>query len=134
MNGPNTVTGRCLCGSVKFELTLPSKWCAHCHCSLCRRAHGAGYVTWAGFESDHFFLKKGDHHLKWYESSPGARRGFCSSCGSSMLFESDRWPDETHVALACIDEDIDRKPQANVFFDAHVDWMPIDQDLKKLAG
>lgn len=133
MTGSDTVTGRCLCGAVAFELRLPSKWCAHCHCSMCRRAHGAGYVTWAGFESDHFILDKGDHHLTWYESSPGARRGFCSTCGSSMLFESERWAGETHVALACIDGPIDRDPAAHAFFDAHVHWMPID-DLRKIRG
>ncbi len=133
MTGSDTVTGRCLCGAVEFELRLPSKWCAHCHCSMCRRAHGAGYVTWAGFESDHFILNKGDHHLKWYESSPGARRGFCGTCGSTMLFESQRWPGETHVALACIEGPIDREPAAHAFFDAHVHWMPID-DLRKIPG
>ena len=133
MTGSDTVTGRCLCGAVEFELRLPSKWCAHCHCSMCRRAHGAGYVTWAGFESDHFILNKGDHHLKWYESSPGARRGFCGTCGSTMLFESERWAGETHVALACIEGPIDREPAAHAFFDAHVHWMPID-DLKKIRG
>ena len=133
MTGSDTVTGRCLCGAVEFELRLPSKWCAHCHCSMCRRAHGAGYVTWAGFESDHFILNTGDHHLKWYESSPGARRGFCSTCGSTMLFESERWAGETHVALACIEGPIDREPAAHAFFDAHVHWMPID-DLKKIRG
>ena len=133
MTGSDAVTGRCLCGAVEFELRLPSKWCAHCHCSMCRRAHGAGYVTWAGFESDHFILNKGDHHLKWYESSPGARRGFCGTCGSTMLFESERWAGETHVALACIEGPIDREPAAHAFFDAHVHWMPID-DLKKIRG
>ena len=134
MAGQETVTGRCLCGSVEFELRLPSKWCAHCHCSMCRRAHGAGYVTWVGFESDHFMLKKGDHHLQWYESSPGARRGFCSSCGSTMLFESERWAGETHVALACIDGPVDRAPAAHAFFDTHVGWAPVDDDLKKIPG
>jgi hypothetical protein len=51
-----------------------------------------------------------------------------------MLFESQRWPHETHVALGCIDDPIDRKPQANSFFDAHVDWMPIDDALKMISG
>lgn len=134
MTSRNSVSGGCLCGAVTFRLDLPSKWCAHCHCSLCRRAHGAGYVTWAGFESDHFFLTSGDHHLSWYQSSEGARRGFCSTCGSTMLFESKRWPGETHVALACIDDAIDRAPQANVFFDAHVNWMSIDESLKAIPG
>ena len=134
MTSPSKVTGGCLCGAVEFELKLPSEWCAHCHCSMCRRAHGAGYVTWAGFKSDHFILRKGDHHLRWYESSPGARRGFCSTCGSTMLFESERWPGETHVALACLHGPIDREPQANAFYDTHVGWMPIDDGLRKIPG
>lgn len=134
MNRAKTVQGGCLCGAVRFEMDLPSKWCAHCHCSMCRRAHGAGYVTWVGFESDHFILKTGDHHLQWYESSPGARRGFCRTCGSTMLFESDRWKGETHVALGCIDDRIDREPQAHAFYDAHVDWMAIDEALKTFSG
>lgn len=134
MTAQESVTGRCLCGAVEFELRLPSKWCAHCHCSMCRRAHGAGYVTWVGFESDHFILRKGDHHLQWYESSPGARRGFCGTCGSTMLFESERWTGETHVALACIDGPVDREPAAHAFFDTHVGWAPVDDDLKKITG
>lgn len=129
-----TVHGGCLCGAVRFALDLPSKWCAHCHCSMCRRAHGAGFVTWVGFEKARFHLLRGAQQLQWYDSSPGARRGFCNTCGSTMLFESERWKDETHVALACIDEAIDRVPQANVFFDAHVDWIPIDETLKTIGG
>ena len=51
-----------------------------------------------------------------------------------MLFESERWAGETHVALGCIDGTIDRRPQANVFFDAHIDWMPVDETLKTVPG
>ena len=51
-----------------------------------------------------------------------------------MLFKSERWAGETHVALGCIDDAIDRHPQANVFFDAHVHWMPIDEGLKSVPG
>ena len=101
---------------------------------MCRRAHGAGYVTWVGFRSAQFHLRRGGEQLAWYASSTGARRGFCRTCGSTMLFESERWAGETHVALACLDGPIDRQPQANVFFDAHVDWMPIDETLKTVPG
>ncbi len=129
----NTVEGGCLCGAVRFSLKLPSKWCAHCHCSMCRRQHGAGYVTWVGFESNHFKLLNGEQ-LSWYESSPGARRGFCSTCGSSMLFESDRWAGEMHVALACLDGPIDSKPQAHAFYNSHINWMPVDDALQIFNG
>ena len=134
MNQSHSVEGGCLCGAVRFEAELPSKWCAHCHCSMCRKAHGAGYVTWAGFDSSRFRITRGGDQLAWYASSPGARRGFCRACGSTMLFESERWSGETHVALGCLDGSIDRQPQANVFFDAHVDWMPIDEGLKTVHG
>ena len=39
-----------------------------------------------------------------------------------------------HIALGCINGVIDRQPQANVFFDKHVDWMPIDKSLKQVDG
>lgn len=133
MSEKKTVEGGCLCGAVRFFVTLPSKWCAHCHCSMCRRVHGAGYVTWVGFESDYFTLQRADG-LNWYESSPGARRGFCSTCGSCMLFESNRWAGETHVALASFDGPIDREPQAHAFYDSHVNWMPVDDALKIFNG
>lgn len=124
-----SVAGGCFCGAVTFTLDLPSKWCAHCHCSMCRKVHGAGYVTWAGFEQDRFHLEKGEQDLVWFQSSDQGRRGFCRHCGSSMLFRSERWPGEMHVALGSIDGPIDREPQAHVFHDTHVDWMPLDDAL-----
>lgn len=128
------VHGSCLCGAVKFFASLPSKWCAHCHCSMCRKAHGAGYVTWVGFEHDRVSFTQGEDQLAWYESSPGAQRGFCRQCGSSLFFRSKQWPGELHIALGCIDDAIDRQPQANVFFDKHVTWIPIDESLKQVDG
>ena len=59
---------------------------------------------------------------------------FCRQCGSSMFFRSERWAGELHIALGCINDEIDRKPRANVFFDRHVDWMPIDETLKQVEG
>ena len=46
-----TANAQCLCGDISPQATLPSKWVAHCHCSLCRRAHGAALVTWVGMEA-----------------------------------------------------------------------------------
>ncbi len=60
-----TVEGGCFCAAVRFSIDLPSKWCAHCHCSMCRRIHGAGYVTWVGVNSEHFRLLA-DGQLQWY--------------------------------------------------------------------
>ncbi len=134
MTASSNVSGSCFCAAVRFHLELPSKWCAHCHCSMCRKVHGAGYVTWVGFESSQFQLERGEKELTWFDSSAGASRGFCSTCGSSMFFKSERWAGELHVALACLDEPIDRQPQAHAFHDSHVDWMPLDDALQIFNG
>jgi hypothetical protein len=134
MESKQKVSGGCFCGAIGFTATLPSKWCAHCHCSMCRKSHGAGYVTWVGFESGQVSITRGEDQLNWFDSSPGAQRGFCRACGSSLFFRSERWAGELHIALGCMDDEIDRRPQANVFFDTHVDWMPIDTTLKQVGG
>jgi hypothetical protein len=127
-------SGRCLCGAIRFEIDLPVKWCAHCHCHLCRRAHGAAFVTWFGVEDDGFRIVAGSEHLRWYRSTPEAERGFCSSCGSTMLFRSSRWADEMHVALPFVDGDIGRPPTAHVYWDRHVDWVELGDELRRLGG
>jgi hypothetical protein len=123
--------GSCLCGAVRFRAALPSKWVAHCHCTYCRRAHGAAFVTWAGFPSENVSLEPDSQAPTWFTSSPGARRAFCGRCGSPMFFESTRWPDEMHVARALFSDPLDREPMAHVFFENHVPWLTVADELPK---
>jgi hypothetical protein len=124
-------SGSCLCGSVRLVATLPSKWVAHCHCNYCRKAHGAAFVTWAGFHDQDVLVEDPDARLHWYESSPGARRGSCSNCGTPMLFTSQRWPGEVHIARALLDEAVDKLPAAHVFYESHVAWLEVADSLPK---
>jgi hypothetical protein len=129
-----TREGGCLCGAVRFRVALPSKWCAHCHCADCRRAHGAPFVTWFGVERPAFRVIAGDDALVRFRSSPQAVRSFCRRCGTTMLYEGDRWPDEVHVALACLEGQLDREPRAHVYWDRHVAWIDTMGSLPRLGG
>ena len=122
----NQVTGRCLCGDIEFSAQLPSKWVAHCHCTMCRRSSGAAFVTWVGLEEARAEIRDPAGLLRWYESSPRAERGFCGRCGSTLFFRSARWAGELHVTLSNFDGPVDRSPQAHVFWDTHVDWLRLD--------
>ena len=122
----DAIEGGCLCGDVHFRAELPSKWVAHCHCTLCQRAHGAGFVTWVGMEAARSAIADPDARLRWYTSSPGAERGFCSRCGSMLFFRSERWPGELHIARALVISGMDRTPQAHEFWDTHVEWVQFD--------
>jgi hypothetical protein len=125
-------TGGCLCGAVRFAATLPSLFCCHCHCAWCRRAHGAAFVTWFGVPAEAFALESGSEALRWYVSSQKSERGFCSRCGTTLFFKSSLAPGEVHVALACADDPIDREPTVHVFYEAHVPWLPIGDELPKV--
>lgn len=128
MPNPPVIKGQCLCGAIEFEVTPPSLWAAHCHCTQCRRSHGAAFVTWFGIAECRLHIHDDQNLLHWHQSSAAARRGFCRDCGSRLFFQSSRWPGEMHITLASLLTPLDREPTAHVFWDSHVAWAPtVDQ-------
>lgn len=128
------VAGACLCGSVRFAIVLPSLFCGHCHCSMCRRAHGAGFVTWFAVPREQFELVAGEDDLARYASSDHGARSFCARCGSSLFCESSEHPEQIDIVLASMQGPIDRAPQAHIYFDDRVDWVASDDGLPRLGG
>jgi hypothetical protein len=76
------IEGRCLCGTVRYELVGPIARMLHCHCSMCRKHHGTPYATWAAAPLAGFHFKSGEASVARYASSPGFHRSFCTTCGS----------------------------------------------------
>ncbi|NQZ10396.1 MAG: GFA family protein [Algicola sp.] len=127
----NSIHGSCLCGEVTFTYQPPSLWSAHCHCSLCQKAHGAAFVTWVGFNEQRMQISASDGALRWYASTPQAQRGFCHECGSTLFFRSSRWPGEIHVVRANINSKVDLQPKAHVYWDTHVNWFEFEDELAR---
>jgi hypothetical protein len=128
------VSGSCFCGAIRFHVVLPSLFCAHCHCSMCRRSHGAGFVTWFAVPRERLALDGGGDRLVRFRSSDHGTRSFCGRCGSSLFCESSRHPDRVDIVLANMDGPIDRSPQVHVYFDDRVAWIPSEDDLPRLGG
>lgn len=123
--------GACLCGGVSFTASLPSKWVAHCHCTRCQRAHGAAFVTFVGMEEQRVELHDPDQLLRWHVAQEGGSRGFCSRCGSTMFFKAAAWPGELHIARALFTDPVDREPQSHAYYDTHVSWVTLGDDLPR---
>jgi hypothetical protein len=79
------LTGRCLCGGVRFEITGQLGPVVYCHCSMCRHANGSSFAINTSVRSEEFRIVSGRELIKEYESFPGKRRAFCSQCGSPLL-------------------------------------------------
>ena len=75
-------TGECLCGAVKYEVTLTEPHVHVCHCDLCR-GWGGGPNLSAACEKD--WVIEGEENLTWYDSSEWAQLGFCNKCGTHLF-------------------------------------------------
>ncbi len=128
----SSVTGSCFCGEVKFEIELPTSWCGHCHCSMCRRPHGASFVTWVGVPTERFKVTSGEQNITVFQSSEKGTRTFCKICGSQMFCQTHA--EEMDVALAALHGKIDRDPDTHFYFDSRAAWTVVNDDLTKLGG
>ena len=126
---PAPYRGSCLCGGIRFEVDQFAPHTGNCHCSMCRKFHGAAYATIAEARHDHFRWTSGQDLLKGYTASNGTTRSFCSHCGSSLTFSSPAAdPDLVEIALGCFDDEVPVKPDAHIFVASGAAWAaPADE-------
>lgn len=122
--------GGCLCGVVKFEVDEFLPEIAHCHCSMCRKFHGAAFATIAGVSRSHFRWIEGEEALTAYRAENGTTRTFCRHCGSSLMFSSPRAsPEIVEIALGAVHGDIPVKPNAHIFVGSKASWTEFGDGL-----
>lgn len=83
---PKTLTGRCLCGDVRYEADEPFRPVTACHCRQCAQWTGTFVMTTAA-KLDRFRFIAGEDKVGWYAASDHALRGFCKRCGSSLFWK-----------------------------------------------
>lgn len=94
-------TGQCLCGGVKYSYAKAERGSVACHCEQCRKTSGH-YVSAIRVLVEDWTLES-DDTLTWYQSSPTARRGFCTTCGSSLFWADDNTPERVSIMSGTID-------------------------------
>ena len=75
--------GGCACGRVRFQAEVESDEAYLCHCRMCQRASGNVSLAMLGIGQSKV---RWEGEPDWYDSSPIARRPFCSSCGTTLGF------------------------------------------------
>lgn len=112
--------GGCQCGDVRFEASGDPKFACNCHCESCRKASGAAFSTWIGFNNEKF--RWTTKPPSYYASSPGVKRGFCANCGTPLTYEGEKWTGETHFLIGVFDKPEAYKPKKNVFTEDALTW------------
>ena len=119
------VRGSCLCAKVRYEIRGGVSHVTHCHCSMCRKAHGAAFATYGRVQRSDFVLTHGAHDIASYQSSPGVVRSFCRHCGSTLQFISDKRPSTLSVALGTLDDDPRVETSTHIFVSSKAPWFQI---------
>jgi hypothetical protein len=123
----NAMTGRCLCGSVTYELETEPVAQAFCYCSNCQRQAGTAFSVVIGVPADKFkvegdtlstFVTTGDVH-----GGP-THRHFCSNCGSPIYSAVDAAPDVVYVKAGTLDDPSWLEPNIEVFTRSAMPWAP----------
>jgi hypothetical protein len=125
--------GSCLCGGIRYEISGKLAEALNCHCSMCRKAHGAAFRSRATVRSADFRWVAGEHLLTFFASSPGNHRGFCRVCGSPMLSKFDREPAIFSLPLGALDDDPGIRPETHVYVASKAPWFTITDDLPQFA-
>ena len=121
-----TITGGCLCGRVRYEITSPLSNADYCHRSMCRRQHGAAFSAYADCNPADFRWIAGEDYVKVYETSTMGWC-FCSECGSSLA--GTEKGKVTAITLGTVEGDPGIKPEAHIFVGSKAQWDEINDDL-----
>ena len=122
------VAGSCLCGGVRFEVTLPFRRASYCHCSRCRKHSGGAALVQGRVPRERFRLLAGADLVRVYRRSGGMAKAFCATCGSSVF--GGTWPEgpEVSVRFGALDGDPAIRPQYRTFTADTAAWDELPDD------
>ncbi|HWO43438.1 MAG TPA: GFA family protein [Candidatus Eisenbacteria bacterium] len=124
--------GSCLCGAVRYRVRGPFVRFAHCHCSRCRKATGAGHSS---------NLVASPPNLEWISGQdqtmrfdlPSARSfatAVCRTCGAPVPRLS-RDGQRAIIPAGSLDEDPGVQPTMRIFWESRAAWSCSGDDLAR---
>ncbi|UQS17484.1 GFA family protein [Pseudomonas sp. HS6] len=107
------LTGGCLCGEVRIDVSGRPFRVGVCHCMDCRKHHGALFASAAIFPAEAVTITG--------ETRDYAGRFFCPRCGSSVFGRSG---DEVEVNLGALDAPDQLQPTYELWTVRRESWLP----------
>lgn len=123
------LTGRCLCEGVAYEIRGELGPIFNCHCSKCRRWHGAAFRTRATINANQFTWLKGRELVAGYHSSEFVVKHFCKVCGSNLISTYENDPYKIGVPLGGLDQSPNNKPEGHFWVGSKSPWYAITDGL-----
>jgi hypothetical protein len=123
------LTGGCLCGGVRFELSERPKAAGYCHCSRCQGRTGSGSSAQARIDGRTFRLVTGAELVTgWRHHDDGFEKCFCRECGAHLFARNPENFREMSVRMSAFDDDPGVRPSWRAYVAYAADWEPVPDD------
>jgi len=124
-------TGRCICGSIQFEITQESLGTGFCHCRICQRSTGAPVTAWTAFPVDS--IKFTRDKPRYFRLSLIAERGLCIKCGTPVVWRSLKPKPANYIIVftTTLDNPKDYAPTWHGGVESQLPWLDIHDDLPR---
>jgi hypothetical protein len=131
---PQTTTGSCLCGTVRFQISGVFDGFFLCHCSRCRKDTGSAHAANLASSTAAITWQAGHDSVRTYRV-PDSRhqKSFCSECGSALPGVH-RNGTLLVVPAGSLDSEIDIRPNAHICVASRATWDSHLEDVPKLDG
>jgi len=124
------ITGGCLCGATRYELSADPISVGDCHCEDCRRSAGAAYVTWGSVRPASLRVISGVLRKVPYAERV---RCFAQCCGTQLFFEEDGGLEWIDVTIASLDDPTKYPPQKAIWIEDKLPWVHLDLNIPSYA-
>lgn len=129
------ITGGCLCGNIRYEISAEPVGMANCHCRTCQKAVGAPYFAAIFVPATALFIT-GEY--KEYASIAASGntmfRAFCPVCGTSLFGRNSRFTKVRPVSAVTLDDPDVYVPEKDIWVSEAQHWDVMNPDLPKFAG
>ena len=122
------LTGGCLCGGVRYEISEELVSASYCHCTRCQRRTGTSSSAQARVADGSLRVIQGaDLIREWVPGDGGWPKCFCSTCGGALWSRS---PDgeAMSVRLGTFDGDPGIRPSYRQYIAYAAAWEPLPDD------
>jgi hypothetical protein len=130
-----SLSGGCLCGGVRFELTEPAPSAGYCHCTRCQRRTGAAASAQARIDGRTLRVQQGSELIKgWRDPGGGFEKLFCGECGGHLFSRNPDDRTQMSVRMGAFDGDPGVRPSWRSFVAYAAPWEPVpDAGLERFA-
>jgi hypothetical protein len=122
------LTGGCLCGGVRYEVSEPLVSAGYCHCGRCQRRTGSAAAVSARVVPGSLRVMAGEELIASFDPPDGWKKAFCSACGGALWSQNPNDPGVVAVRMGTFDSDPGIRPSYHQFVAYAAPWEPIPDD------